>query len=124
MPVATGREKFESPAVEDYNAKMRVGGGVIPPSMAHFMVAASLADAEFLRLPKPGSRCRVTGLSRTSLVELGAEKLIKLIRVRRPGKIRGTVLIERKSLIDFLRSCEAPDVEELSNAESEGGDEL
>jgi hypothetical protein len=108
--------------IDGHNEKLRVlrNASSLPPSVSHLLVEASLADAEFLRLPKPGGRCRVTGLSRTGLIELGSANLIRLIRVRRPGRTRGTVLIERRSLCDFLRSCDAPDKVELEAVANEG----
>ena len=108
--------------IDRYNEKLKVlrNGDSIPPTLAHLVVESSLADAEFLRLPKPGARCRVTGLSRTGLIELGSSNLIRLIRVRRPGRTRGTVLIDRKSLCDFLRSCDAPDNDDLRAVANEG----
>jgi len=108
--------------IDGHNEKLRVlrNASSTPPSFSHFMVEASLADAEFLRLPRPKARCRISGLSRTGLIELGASNLIRLIRVRRPGRARGTVLIDRKSLCDFLRSCDTPDNEDLSAVANEG----
>ena len=83
-----------------------VAGG-IPPKFRSGLAESTLADSEFLRLPPPRGRDRLTGLSRTSLIELGERKAIKLIRVRKPGAMRGIVLIEKASLLSYLHSLTA-----------------
>lgn len=80
-----------------------VAGG-IPPKFRISLAESSLADAEWMRLPPPRGRDRLTGLSRTSLIELGERGAIKLIRVRKPNAMRGIVLIEKASLLSYLRS--------------------
>ena len=80
-----------------------VSGG-IPPKLSSSFAESTLADAEFLRLPPPRGRDRLTGLSRTSLIELGERGAIKLIRVRKPNAMRGIVLIEKASLLSYLHS--------------------
>src|SRR5438309_8757413 len=81
--------------------------GSIPSRYRPALSEASLRDAEFLRLPLPGSRCPLTGLSRTSLLELGDRGLIRLKRIRRPGASRGIVLVEKASLLEYLYSLDA-----------------
>lgn len=78
-----------------------VAGG-IPPKFRSSLAESTLADAQFLRLPPPRGRDRLSGLSRTSLIELGERGAIKLIRVRKPGAMRGIVLIEKASLLSYL----------------------
>jgi hypothetical protein len=80
-----------------------VAGG-IPPHFREALVESTLADAEWLRLPPPRGRCRLTGLSRTTLIELGERGLIKLIRLRKRDATRGVVLISKKSLLSYLLS--------------------
>lgn len=69
---------------------------------------ASSPSCEFVRLPKPGSRCPVSGLSRTTLVELVADRKIEAKHLRRRGALRGIVLINRQSLVDYINGL--PDV--------------
>ncbi len=88
--------------------------GGVPPKFRQGLVESSLADSEFLRLPPPRGRDRLTGLSRTSLIELGERKAIKLIRVRKPNAMRGIVLIEKASLLSYLHGLAA-------EGESKGG---
>ena len=66
---------------------------------------------EWMRLPKTRNRCPVTGLSRTSLVELLDERdpstgdfLILQYTKKRHGKQRGIRMIHKASLLAFLRS--------------------
>lgn len=78
--------------------------GQVPRKFHSSLTETSLKDAEFLRLPPPRARDPLTGLSRTSLVELGDRGVIKMIRVRKPGAVRGICLIEKESLLSYLRS--------------------
>ena len=78
--------------------------GRILPKFKSSLAESTLADAEWLRLPPPRGRDRLTGLSRTSLIELGDRGAINLVRVRKPGALRGIVLIEKASLLGYLAS--------------------
>ena len=64
---------------------------------------------EFLRLPRPGSQCPWTGLSRSKLNELilpmelnNFRPPVKSIVLRNKGQQRGVRLIVYRSLMDFL----------------------
>lgn len=81
--------------------------GSLPPKYRPGFSEGSLRDCEFLRLPLPGSRCPLTGLARTSILELGDRGLIKLKRIRKPGATRGIVLVEKASLLEYLHSLNA-----------------
>jgi len=78
---------------------------------------ASIREAEYLRLPAPGARCRLTGLSRTGLNELIAANLVRAVKVRKNGSVRGVVLICRTSLLDYLARL---DFEQNGTALAEG----
>src|SRR5262245_57594522 len=61
----------------------------------------------FLRLPRNGSLCPVTGLSRTALYELCKSGAVKSVVLRRhAGAKRGIRLVNCESLLTFLRSHE------------------
>jgi len=64
--------------------------------------ATSLRDSEFFRLPKPGTRNPLSGLSRTSLLEYGEAGCYKLIRLRKRGSQRGIVLVDTASFLRWL----------------------
>ena len=67
-----------------------------------WMPASSIADAEFLSLPRPRERCRFSNLSCTGLVELLSLGAIKGVTIRKPGATRGKRLIVKKSLANYL----------------------
>jgi hypothetical protein len=61
---------------------------------------------EFVRLPKAGSRCHWTGLSRSALCELilPAQAPVKSVVLKRRGAKRGIRLIHLPSLIAYLHT--------------------
>ncbi|MCX6971191.1 MAG: hypothetical protein NTV93_13710 [Verrucomicrobia bacterium] len=70
--------------------------------------------AEFVRLPKAGERCPVSGASRSWLIETDQELSPEdrfLIRVRRRGCLRGTVFTSVPKLSSFLSRVAAGKVE-------------
>src|ERR1700730_11395747 len=77
---------------------------------------ANLREAEWLRLPLPGARCPLTGLSRTTLLELGDRGLITLKRIRKPGAARGIVIINKQSLLNYLNGLEPEHAPKVSSS--------
>ena len=77
-----------------------------PPTVAGPSIGkiegAALADAEFIRLPRPRDRCPLSGLSRTTLVELLDAGKVKGLIIRKPGSTRGIRLIVKASLLSYL----------------------
>lgn len=76
-------------------------------------------DPEFIRLPKPGSRCAYTALSRSSLNELvlpceanGFRPPVRSVVLKKRHAVRGIRLISFSSLIDYLNSLCAPESDE------------
>jgi hypothetical protein len=67
---------------------------------------------EYLRLPKSGTRCRWTGLSRSALYELilSPRAPVKSVVLKRRGAKRGVRLIHLPSLIAYLHAQTPPDV--------------
>lgn len=57
---------------------------------------------EFIRLPRPGERCKISGLSRTTLCELIAAGHIRVKKLKKRGSLRGITLIVTDSLLDYL----------------------
>jgi hypothetical protein len=82
-------------------------GTAINSKLLHAFDTAGIGEAEWLRLPRPGARCRLTGLSRTGLAELIEAREVKAIKVRKPGAQRGVVLIHRASLLAYLAKLDA-----------------
>ena len=65
---------------------------------------------EFLRLPKSGTRCPVTGLSRSKLNQLilpselnGHRPPVRSVSLRKRGAVRGVRLIATDALLAYLR---------------------
>lgn len=76
----------------------------------------------YIRLPRPGSRCPHTGLSRTTLAELtrpcernGFRAPVPAKEIRAKHSRRGIVLIPLADLLAYLA--------DLPNASGKGGDE-
>lgn len=86
-------------------------GAKIPDGVNVLVCPPESLHPEFIRLPKLGGVCSVTGLPRSTLVDLlkRAGTSIKVRSLRRPGALSGPVLIERRSLIDFINSQPSPD---------------
>lgn len=66
---------------------------------------------EWSRLPSPGERCPITGLSRSTLNSLilpsqenSHKPPVRSICLRKPGRARGARLIHLQSLLDHLDS--------------------
>lgn len=83
------------------------------PHSAKGETSGTLAGAdeirpEFIRLPKVGTYCRYTGLSRSALNELilGDNPKVRSMVLRKNGSSRGTRHIVYRSLIDYLYSLE------------------
>jgi hypothetical protein len=68
---------------------------------------------EYIRLPKPYERCRLTGLSRSTLAELAVPckennftPPVKSVLIRKRGAQRGIRLVRFDSLLDYLHKLE------------------
>ncbi len=69
----------------------------------------------WLRLPRPGELCPVSGLSRSTLAELvrpcprnNFTPPVDSRLIKRPGTARGVLLIRRESLRIFIEEQPAP----------------
>lgn len=65
--------------------------------------------AEWLRVPRPGERCPVSSLSRSTLIELvkpcernGNKPPVEAKHLKREGTSRGIILINRASLLAYI----------------------
>jgi len=82
---------------------------ILPPPPA--AATGETSKPEWLRLPAPGSRCRFTGLSRSTLNELtipgpanDGTPPVKSVVLRKRGAIRGIRLISYDSLMAHLEN--------------------
>lgn len=94
-------------ALERCSAKFPEGVNVL-------VVPPQELQPEFIRLPKAGEKCPVTGLTRTTLVELleAAGGAIKVRYLRKPGATTGIKLIPRQQLIDYIYGLPTPEDDE------------
>lgn len=85
-----------------------------PEGVNVLVVPPQELQPEFIRLPKPGEKCPVTSLPRTTLIELLEEAgdRIKVRYLRKPGATTGIKLIPRQQLIDYINSLPTPQDEE------------
>jgi hypothetical protein len=81
------------------------------PLAAPPRVIAVPIDPEFIRLPKAGDRCPITGLSRSALNQLilacpanDFKPPVKSFVLRQRGARTGIRLIDHKSLVDHIRA--------------------
>lgn len=86
----------------------KIAGGV-PSSFEEHFDSADPVNCDWLRLPRPKSRCPITGLSRTTLEELVRDRRLPAKKLRRPGGLRGITLINREALLRFV--SELPDAQ-------------
>ena len=69
-----------------------------------------IENRRFTRIPKPGETCKITGLSRSSVINILATGRVRTHSIQLPGKSRGSRLIDVQSLMDFIRQCPASPV--------------
>jgi hypothetical protein len=69
----------------------------------------NINQPEFIRLPKAGQRCPLTGLSRCVINELvlasesnDYKPPVRSVSLRKPGNVRGIRLIVTQSLLDYI----------------------
>jgi len=89
LTVPTGRPLLAGPVPKGFERVFEPFEGRIAP--------------EFCKLPPPRGRCPFTGASRTWLLEHAEAGHFKIVRVRKPGAVRGAVFIHVPSLLEFLR---------------------
>lgn len=92
---------------------MQLAADKLPPGVTLLLVAPQDLAPEFVRLPDGEERCPITGMSKTWIMERirdsqGTAHPIRAHHVRERGRVRGTVLIHRQSLIDYVNQFPAP----------------
>lgn len=96
------------------------------PTAPHLEGARPVHDQTWIRLPRPGTRCPVSGLSRSSLAELvrpcarnGYRPPVEARMLRRKGSTRGVLLVSRPALVEYLNALPPP---VSATADDEGGE--
>ena len=64
-----------------------------------------LANPETYRLPRQGQRDPYHGMSRSWYYSAEKDGLLKLIRLRRRGNIRGVTLVPFQAVADLIRNA-------------------
>ena len=59
---------------------------------------------EFIRLPRPGTLCPWTGLSRSKMWEVLLTGKVQTVCLRKPGAAKGARLVHLESLLAYLHS--------------------
>jgi len=93
-----------------FTTELPTVAGTVPSALTGQFQRGPTLPSEYGRLPRPGEREPISGLARSTLLELNeslpaTERFI--IRIRRRGKARGSTLI----VADRLRSVLAKEVE-------------
>jgi hypothetical protein len=95
--------------VED--ARVAEGKGTITTRPIEADISRPLTRPEFIRLPKPGTLCPHTGLSRSKLNELVLpcpancfKPPVRSISLRNRGQIKAVRLVVYDSLLEYLHS--------------------
>lgn len=85
--------------------------------------ASTSAQCEFIRLPPPGQKCPITGLTRSYLNLLvlpsehnGFKPPVRSFTLRRKGCARGVRLVDRADLIRYIREHVEPSFKGRSEA--------
>lgn len=85
----------------------------LPAGVTVLMVPPDAFPPEFVRLPEEKEMCSVTGMSRGWLLDRikesqKSESPIRSHHIRKKGSLRGVVLIERSSLIQWIQTQPPP----------------
>jgi hypothetical protein len=65
---------------------------------------------EWIRLPKEGTTCPYSGLTRSFMADLLRRNLVRSKSLRRPGAGRGVRLICYESLMEYIRRSQGGEV--------------
>lgn len=113
---APGRTTFVLPT-----EMLRMLGAKMPEGVTVMIAAPEDLAPVFIRLPKPDEKCPVSGLPRSSLVDLiqSSGGQVKCHKLKKRGQVNGgQVLIDRQSLINFIHEQPAPEWAETEEGES------
>lgn len=90
-----------------------------PEGVNVFLAAPEDLASSWVRLPKAGQVCSVTGLPRSSLIDLlkRAGKAVTVRTIRRPKATTGITLIHRASLNAYLEGLDPPDWQGIEDEE-------
>jgi hypothetical protein len=121
-PILTVDEPCKPPCVLTGKPSVAANNGAdIPKKLLRAFEAADVSGCEWLRLPSPRARCRLSSMSRTTLNEAIERGDIRAITVRQPGATRGIKLINRASLVAWLARLDAEQNGQQPSKQREAG---
>lgn len=104
-----------SPVPKTNSAPAKLAALAVPVAPHLDGPRAVFDSSVWLRLPRPSSRCPVSGLSRSTLAELvrpcsrnDYSPPVESRLLKRKGASRGVLLINRQSLLDYINEQPAP----------------
>ena len=78
-----------------------------PMTSESISIGVPAGEPEFIRMPRQGSVCPWTGLSKAHLYNLAKEGKIRTFAVRARNATRGVRLVRLDSVLTFLAKCES-----------------
>src|SRR5208283_2406877 len=85
------------------NAPLEKGQTATPDDAAACASQLQMLQPRFIRLPKPGTLCPFTGLSRTQIYLMCKSGKVKSHSLKRRGTCRGVRLIDFQSLVAAIQ---------------------
>ncbi len=116
----------KSPVQQTNTAPAKLAALAVPVA-PHLAGPRAVYDSQtWLRLCRPGERCPVSGLSRSTLAELcrpgprnDYRPQIECRVLKRKGATRGVLLVNRQSLLDYINEQPAPTRADIADATDE-----
>jgi len=88
----------------------------IPPNDAAAGASQTqILQPRFVRLPKPGTLCPFTGLSRTQMYLMCKSGKVKSHSLKRRGTCRGIRLVDYQSLVTVIQEFASAEQQEAKN---------
>ncbi|WP_395736310.1 hypothetical protein [Prosthecobacter sp.] len=118
--LASSKDKPGVTVVELPSAALQRMCDRFPEGVNVLVVPPSVVQPEFIRPPKPGEVCPITGLPRTTFLELlqqAGSKNIPVRYLRKPGASTGIALVPRQPLVDYINKLPAPDWQQETEEE-------
>ena len=86
-----------------------------PDDTAACVAQPQMLQPRFIRLPKPGTLCPFTGLSRTQIYLMCKSGKVKSHSLKRRGTCRGVRLIDFQNLVAAIQEFVSAEEQETTN---------
>jgi hypothetical protein len=94
------------------NTPLEKGQTATPADAAACVSQLQMLQPRFIRLPKPGTLCPFTGLSRTQIYLMCKSGKVKSHSLKRRGTCRGVRLIDFQSLVAAIQEFASAEEQE------------